>query len=82
MESIHNRSLRVASLILIKCGLEEKIVSLRLLNLQSFFEFISFPIVLGTRVTRLGKILPFGQFFMALGKFFSRKNNPMIGTKF
>jgi hypothetical protein len=25
------------------------------------------------RVTRLGKILPFGQFFMALGKFFSRK---------
>jgi hypothetical protein len=30
------------------------------------------------RVTRLGEILPFGQFFMALGEFFSRKNCPMI----
>jgi hypothetical protein len=29
------------------------------------------------RVTRLGKISPFGQFFMALGKFLSRKNCPM-----
>jgi len=34
------------------------------------------------RVTRLGKILPFGQFFMALGEFFSRKNRPMIWAKF
>jgi hypothetical protein len=34
------------------------------------------------RVTRLGKILPYGQFFMALGKFFSRKNHPMIWAKF
>jgi hypothetical protein len=36
----------------------------------------------GVRVTRLGKILPFGQFFMALGKFFSGKNRPMIWAKF
>jgi len=34
------------------------------------------------RVTRLGEISPFGQFFMALGKFFSRKNSPMIWAKF
>jgi hypothetical protein len=27
-------------------------------------------------VTRLGKISPFGQFFMPLGGFFSRKNRP------
>jgi hypothetical protein len=30
----------------------------------------------------LGKILPFGQFIMALGEFFSRKNSPMIWAKF
>jgi hypothetical protein len=34
------------------------------------------------RVTRLGKILPFGRFFMALGEFFSRKNHPMIWAEF
>jgi hypothetical protein len=34
------------------------------------------------RVTRLGKISPLGQFFMALGEFFSRKNSPMIWAKF
>jgi hypothetical protein len=34
------------------------------------------------RVTRLSKISPFGRFFMALGKFFSRKNSPMIWAKF
>ncbi len=34
------------------------------------------------RVTRLGEILPFGRFFMALGEFLSRKNRPMIWAKF
>jgi hypothetical protein len=34
------------------------------------------------RVTRLGEISPFGQFYMALGKIFSRKNHPMIWAKF
>jgi hypothetical protein len=33
------------------------------------------------RVTRLGEISPFGRFFMVLGKFFSRKNCPMIWAK-
>jgi hypothetical protein len=32
-------------------------------------------------VTRLGEILPFGQFFMVLGEFLSRKNRPMIWAK-
>jgi len=35
-----------------------------------------------SRVSRLGEISPFGQFFMALGKFFSRKNCPLIWAKF
>jgi hypothetical protein len=39
-------------------------------------------ILIPCRVTRLGEILPFGRFFMALGKFFSRKNRPMIWAKF
>jgi hypothetical protein len=30
-------------------------------------------LIIITRVTRLGEISPFGRFFMALGKFFSRK---------
>jgi len=34
------------------------------------------------RVTRLGEISPFGRFIMVLGKFFSRKNSPMIWAKF
>ncbi len=39
-------------------------------------------VVPAIRVTRLGEILPFGQFFMALGKIFSRKNCPVIWAKF
>jgi hypothetical protein len=34
------------------------------------------------RVTRLGEISPFGECFMALGEFLSRKNCPMIWAKF
>jgi len=46
------------------------------------FQYLAVHVSDASRVTRLGEISPFGQFFMALGEFFSRKNSPMIWAKF